>query len=102
MEGDLVEREISKHELERSDVLGLFWLVEPSADLGAMLRLSRDSAGSERLLSDEEAFRAEAQARRTETEAHRAEAEARRAEAEVAAARIRELEAELARRSDRL
>ena len=99
VEGDLVEREISKHELERSDVLGLFWLVEPSAELGALLRLSRDSAGSERLLSDDEARCAEAQARRAEAEAHRAEAEAHRVEAERAESRIRELEAELARRS---
>jgi hypothetical protein len=81
VEGDLVERDISKSELERSDVLGLFWMVEPAEDLGLMLRLSRDPAGRERLLTDEEARRAEA-------EAHRA-----------AEARIRELEAELARRS---
>ena len=85
LEGDLVEREISFGELEPSDVLGLFWLVEPSPDLGLMLRLSRDSAGRERLL--------------TEGEAYRVEAEARRVEAEAAEARIRELEAELARRS---
>jgi len=102
LEGDLVEREISKTELERSDVLGLFWLVEPAPDLGLILRLSRDSAGGERLLSDEEALLAEAEARRVEAEARRVEAEARRVEAEarrVAEARVRELEAELARRS---
>jgi len=88
LEGDLVERDISKSELERSDVLGLFWMVEPTPDLGLMLRLSRDPAGRERLLTDEEARRVEAEARRAEAEAHRA-----------AEARIRELEAELARRS---
>lgn len=76
VEGDLVEREISKTELERSDVLELFWLIEPDPELGLMLRLSRDAAGRERLL--------------TEAEAHRA--------AEV---RVSELEAELARRSAR-
>ena len=43
-----------------------------------MLRLSRDSAGSERLLTDDEARRVEAEARR------------------AAEARVRELEAELA------
>ena len=72
VEGDLVEREVSKRELEYSDVLGLFWLVEPAPELTSMLRLSRDSAGLDRLLTDEEAR-------------HTAEA------------RVRELEAELAR-----
>ncbi|HEY0468419.1 MAG TPA: Uma2 family endonuclease [Polyangiaceae bacterium] len=81
LEGDLVEREVSKRELERSDLLGSYWLIEPSPDLGQVLRLSRDSAGSELLLSDEETHHVEAEARRS------------------AEARIRELEAELARRS---
>ncbi|HKO50421.1 MAG TPA: Uma2 family endonuclease [Polyangiaceae bacterium] len=90
LEGDLVEREVSKLELERSDVLGLFWLVEPAPQLGLLLRLSRDSAGKDRLLSDEEAHRAEVEAHRAQVEAHR-----------IAEARIRELEAELARRSER-
>ena len=73
LEGDLVEREISKSELEYSEVLGLYWLVEPAPDLGSMLRLSRDSAGLDRLLTDDEARHA-------------------------AEARIRELEEELTRR----
>jgi hypothetical protein len=90
VEGDLVEREVSQSEPERSDVLGLYWFVEPCAELGLMLRLSRDSAGVERLLTEAEAHRAEAEAHRAEAEAHR-----------VAEARIRELEAELARRSER-
>jgi len=97
LEGDLVEREVSKHELQRSDLLGLYWLVEPSPELGLGLRLSRDSAGTELLLSAEEAHRAEVEAHRAEVQAHRAEIEARQA----AEARIRELEAELARRSER-
>ena len=80
LEGDLVEREVSKSQLEYSEVLDLFWLVEPDPDLGSMLRLSRDSAGLERLLTDDEARHAADEAR------HAAEA------------RIRELEAELARR----
>jgi len=54
----------------------LFWLVEPAPELGLMLRLTRDSAGLQRLLTDEEAL-------------HTAEA------------RVRELEAELARRPER-
>jgi len=102
LEGDLVEREVSQHELERSDLLDLYWLVEPAPDLGRVLRLCRDAAGRERLLSAEEAHRVEAEARRVEAEAHRVEAEAHRVEAEAhraAEARIRELEAELARRS---
>jgi len=97
VDGDLVEREISKVELERSDLLGWYWVVEPAPELGRVLRLSRDSAGHERLLSAEEAHLAEVEARRAEAEAHRAEVEARR----VAEARVRELEAELARRSER-
>lgn len=72
VEGDLVERVVSSSELEYSDVLRLFWLVEPTPDLGLMLRLSRDAAGVERLLTDDEARHAAEQ-------------------------RVRELEAELAR-----
>jgi len=79
LEGDLVEREVSKSELEYSDVLGMFWLVAPTPDLGSMLRLSRDSAGLERLLTDDEARLAADEARR------------------AADVRIRELETELAR-----
>ena len=76
VEGDLVERAVSKGELELSEVLGLFWLVEPDPELGLMLRLTRAPAGLDRLLTD---------------------AEGRQA----AEARVRELEAELARRSGR-
>jgi hypothetical protein len=94
LEGDLVEREISKTELERADTLGLFWLVESSAELGSMLRLARDPAGRDRLLTDEEAHRAEAEAHRAEAKARDAEAKGRR----IAEARVEQLEAELARR----
>jgi len=93
IEGDLVEREVSKHELERSDVLGLYWLVDSSPDLGLMLRLSHDSAGGQLLLADDEGRRAEAEARAIAEARIRVEAEARA----IAEARIRELEAELAR-----
>jgi len=87
VQGDLVEREISQHALERSDALGLYWLVEPSSEFGSMLRPCRDAAGRERLLTDEEALQIEAEGRRIEAEARCA-----------AEARVRELEAELARR----
>ncbi|HET7544655.1 MAG TPA: Uma2 family endonuclease [Polyangiaceae bacterium] len=90
LEGDLVEREVSRQELEYSDVLGLYWFVEPSKEFGSMLRLSRDAAGSQRLLTDDEARRA------AETRADSAETRADSAEN-----RVRELEAELARRSAR-
>lgn len=82
VEGDLVERQLRERELEYSDTLGLFWLVAPEPELGLMLRLARDAAGTDRLLTDEEARRADAEARRD------------------AEARLRELEAVLARRSN--
>ena len=69
LERDLAEREVSKSELEYSDVLGLFWLIEPTPELGSMLRLCRDSAGLDRLLTDEEArHAAEARVREFEAE----------------------------------
>lgn len=87
VEGDLVERELSDREAYRCDTLALYWLVEQDQELGQMLRLARDSAGTDRLLTD-------AEARKVEAEARKVEAEAR----ERAEARIRELEAELQKR----
>ena len=95
VDGDLVEREVSGHSLERSDVLGLHWLLDRSPEFGLMLRFSRDAIGQELLLTGEEALSIEAEARRIEAEGRRIEAEGRRA----AEARVRQLEAELARRS---
>lgn len=83
IENDLVERELASPCAE-SSVLPGYWLENQHAALGPSLRLSHDSHGA-RLYP-------------TEAEAHRAEAEAHRAKAEAAAQRIRELEAELARR----
>ena len=83
VEHDLVERELSR-ECAQSSVLPGFWIVRDDANLGPSLRLSRDELGERLYLSS--------------TEASRVEAEASRAEAEAAAQRIRELEAELARR----
>jgi Uma2 family endonuclease len=102
VQGDLVEREVSKLGLERSDALGLYWLVEPSPEFGLMLRPCRDAAGRERLLTDREELLVEAEARRAaEAQIREAEAQAREANAQTreAEVRIRELEAELARYS---
>jgi hypothetical protein len=97
VQGDLVEREVTKLGLERSDALGLYWLVEPSPEFGLMLRPCRDAAGREPLLTDEEGRLVEAEARRIEAEARRIEAEARRAaeaEAFEAKAQAREAKAQ--------
>jgi hypothetical protein len=91
VDGDLVERELLDRESFHCDCLQLYWHVEPSAELGLLLRLTRDRAGKDRLLTD-------AEARQSEAEARQSEGEARLFEAERAAARIRELEAELAKR----
>jgi Uma2 family endonuclease len=93
---DLVEREVSG--AAASNVLPGYWLVVNDPELGPTLRLSHDEAGAALFPTPTEA---EAQARRAEAEARRAEAEAHRAEADarqIAEARVRELEAELARR----
>src|SRR6185369_2806575 len=102
VDGDLVEREVSRHELERSDVLGLYWFTEPSVEAGLALRLCRDAAGRDRLLTEGEALEIEIESRRIEAEGRRIQAEGRRIEAEgrrAAEARVSELEAELVRRS---
>jgi Uma2 family endonuclease len=76
VEHDLVERALSV-ECAQSNVLPGFWLTREDPSLGPSLRLSKDERGEQLYLSG---------------------AEASRAEAEAAAQRIRELEAELARR----
>jgi Uma2 family endonuclease len=76
VEHDLVERELGQP-LAQSSVMPGFWRVVEDAELGPTLRLSHDEQGATLYLT---------------------EAETRRAEAEAAALRIRELEAELARR----
>lgn len=83
VEHDLVERELLVAHAT-SGVLPGFWLVKDDPKLGPSLRLSRDEQGEHLYPSG--------------AEASRAEAEASRAEAEAATQRIRELEAELARR----
>lgn len=79
--GDLLERQLSEPKAQ-SRVLPGFWLSIESATLGPTLRLSHDESGERLFLTAAES-----------------EAEARRAEREAAEQRIRELEAELRRRT---
>jgi hypothetical protein len=94
VDGDLVERDPSDPEFSCCEPLDAYWQVLPNPQTALSLRLSRDSEGKELCRTPLE----------IETEAHRREAEAR-AQAEqrerCAAARIRELEAELAKRNGR-
>jgi hypothetical protein len=83
LDGDLVERELGG-QAAASNVLPGFWVVVTDAEHGPALRLSRDEAGLALFPTPTEA---EAAARRTDADARLA-----------AEARIRELEAELARR----
>jgi hypothetical protein len=83
LESDMVERELSGKPAA-SNVLPGFWVIVADAQQGPVLRLSRDEAGSNFFLTPTE----------DKAEALRLESEAR----QTAEARIRELEAELARR----
>jgi len=83
VEDDLVERETTG-ECVQSNVLPGYWLVAQDAKLGPSLRLSHDEQGQNLFLTTAEA---DAQRIDVETKARQA-----------AEARIRELEAELARR----
>lgn len=85
VDGDLVERDLSDPESLRCDALGAYWTIVPHPEMGRMLRLARNSDGTDLLPTPEEAARAHGEA------AH--------AEKEAALARIAELERELARRS---
>jgi hypothetical protein len=80
IEGDLVERDLSSPGGYLCDALGLYWCLTEDPKLGPMLRLARDSAGLELLPTPLEA---------------QEQAKARAREAEQ---RIRELEAQLAKR----
>ena len=97
VEDDLVERETTGESVQ-SNVLPGYWLVVQDAKLGPSLRLSHDEQGQTLFLTS-----SEADAKRIEADAKRIEADAKRIEEEAAArqaaeARVRELEAELARR----
>jgi Uma2 family endonuclease len=108
IEDDLVERDPAHSHARYSDVLELWWQVMPDARLGQQLRLARDAAGKEILLSSrerldaeraaKEAERAAREAERAAKEAERAAREAERAAKEAALARIAELEAQLSKR----
>jgi Uma2 family endonuclease len=97
-DGDLVERDLSIRDSWRSDVLGVYWCAANHPELGSILRLSRDAAGTDLLLTPEEAERAARQAERDATDAERRAREAEREAKEAALARIAELEAELKQR----
>jgi Uma2 family endonuclease len=109
VDGDLVERDITAANGHACDALGLWWCVTNDPTFGLMLRLSRDSDGAEllptlaesRLLEAEARNRAEAEAQRSEAAKNAAEDAKDAAEAakDAAEARVRELEAELAKRS---
>ena len=94
---NLLEREVGDRP-EWSEVLGLWWVTVPHPDLGPTLRLARDPAGEDLLLTPlEKERRALEEERRALEEERRAREEERRAR-EAAEARVRELEAELRRR----
>jgi hypothetical protein len=84
IEGDMVERDPTDPAFAACDALGLYWCLRQEPQLGLTLRLARDRAGADLLL--------------TSAEAERAAKEAERAAKDAALARVAELEAELARR----
>jgi hypothetical protein len=83
VDGDLVERDRASPSFATCRTLSAFWCVRTHHKLGLMLRLARDPEGRDLFPTHDEA---------------RGAADAGRRDAE---ARIRELEAELARRGDR-
>jgi Uma2 family endonuclease len=101
---DLVERKIEQ-DRSPSPTLGVWWVVLPDAELGAVLRLAEDPDG-ERLLptrAEAEALGREMERRGREAEARAREAEARAREAEARARevlerRVAELEKQLRHR----
>jgi Uma2 family endonuclease len=90
VENDLVEREHVARSA-KSRVLPGYWVVVTDPEHGAALRLSHDETGTVLFPTPAEA---EAEGRRAEAEARKAEVEAR----QTLEARVRELEAELAKR----
>ena len=88
VEGDLVERDPVVSGFRSCEVLGGFWVVRVDTELGLTLRLARDEQGIELYATPEEAQKSAELAQKSAELAQ-----------ESAQARIRELEAELARRS---
>ncbi|HET9959952.1 MAG TPA: hypothetical protein VFQ61_35915 [Polyangiaceae bacterium] len=87
VQGALVEREVSGDRVP-SLALDLHWALAPADGLPCALRIGSGARGADLVPT-------RAEARKIEAEARKAEAEARA----VAEARVRELEAELRRRS---
>jgi Uma2 family endonuclease len=101
VDGALVEREVHGSRAP-SLVQDMEWVVAPADGFELALRIATGEESRRLALTRAEARQAEAEARQAEAEARQAEAEARQAEAEarrLAEARVRELEAELAKRS---
>jgi Uma2 family endonuclease len=101
IEGDLVERDPSDPLATFCDTLELWWQVTADARHGRNLRLSRDAAGKDLLLSPLERLaleRAAKEAERSAKESERSAKESERAAKEAALLRVAELEAQLARR----
>jgi Uma2 family endonuclease len=106
---DLVERERALPDFARCRTLDAYFCVKHDDRLGAMLRLARDAEGRDlfptpaeaRIRAEEERARADEERARADEERVRANEARRQAEEArlVAEARVRELEAELARRA---
>jgi Uma2 family endonuclease len=97
IDGDLVDREV-QGDRTPCRTLGLHWVIVPTVEHEATLRLARDPEG-EQLLSSaletlEQANAVEVEARKNEARAREQETKAR----EAAEQRVRELEEELRRR----
>ena len=90
IDGDLVERDPLDPESRRCDALRLYWCVRSSATLGPTLRLARDAEGTDLLPTPEEAALAA-------KDAALADKDAALADKDAALARVRELEALLAK-----
>ncbi len=96
IQGDLVERAAPEDGVLECVTLSLFWVVVEHPALGKTLRLSRDRAGKDLLITDEEAAVLEARGR-AEAESAQAKEAAARAEAERARAQAESAQAEEAR-----
>jgi hypothetical protein len=98
LDGDLVERDLSRPEARVCDALGLYWCVAPHPELGTTLRLARDAAGTDFLPTPDEARDAALEAALSAKDAALSAKDAAQAAEEAARARVAELEAELERR----
>ncbi len=81
VDGDLVEREKPEDGVFECVPLGLFWVAVPHPMFVRMLRLARDRAGTDLLLTPDEAELREARARQEEARGRQEEARGRQEEA---------------------